>query len=66
MSDPWVRKIPWRKAWQPSVVLLPGDSHGQRSLVGYSPWGRTELGMTEATKQQQEHSWYSQRSGGSG
>ena len=37
--DPWVRKIPWRKAWQPAPVLLPGESHGQRSLVGYSPWG---------------------------
>ena len=35
--DPWVRKIPWRKAWQPTPVFLPGESHGQRSLVGYSP-----------------------------
>ena len=34
--DPWVRKIPWRRAWQPSPVFLPGESHGQRSLVGYS------------------------------
>ena len=40
--DPWVRKIPWRKAWQPTAVLLPGESHGQRSLVGYSPWGCRE------------------------
>ena len=38
--DPWVGKIPWRRAWQPSPVFLPGESHGQRSLVGYSPWGR--------------------------
>ena len=37
--DPWVRKIPWRRAWQSTVVLLPGKSHGQRSLVAYSPWG---------------------------
>jgi len=35
--DPWVGKIPWRKAWQPTPVFLPGVSHGQRSLVGYSP-----------------------------
>ena len=34
---PWVRKIPWRKAGQPSLVFLPEESHGQRSLVGYSP-----------------------------
>ena len=35
--DPWVGKIPWRRAWKPTLVLLPGESHGQRSLVGYSP-----------------------------
>ena len=35
-SDPWVGKIPWRRAWQPTPVFLPGESHGQRSLVGYS------------------------------
>ena len=45
--DPWVGKIPWRKEWPPTPVLLPGKSHGQRSLVGYSPWGRKELDMTE-------------------
>ena len=38
--DPRVGKIPWRKAWQPTPVFLPGESHGQRSLVGSSPWGR--------------------------
>ena len=37
-SDPWVRKIPWRREWQPTPVFLPGKVHGQRSLVGYSPW----------------------------
>ena len=37
--DPWVRKIPWRRKWQPTPVFLPGKSHGQRSLVGYSTWG---------------------------
>ena len=40
--DPWVRKIPWRKEWQPTPVFLPGESHGQMSLVGYSPLGRKE------------------------
>ena len=35
--DPWDGKIPWRRAWQPTPVFLPGESHGQRSLVGYSP-----------------------------
>ena len=40
--DPWVRKIPWRRKWQPTPVFLPGESHGQRSLAGSSPWGRKE------------------------
>ena len=35
----WVGKIPWRRKWQTTPVLLPGESHGHRSLVGYSPWG---------------------------
>ena len=38
--DPWVRKIPWRKKGQPTPVFLPGEFHGQRSVVGYSVWGR--------------------------
>ena len=37
----------WRRKWQPTPVFLPGESQGQRSLVGYSPWGREESGMTE-------------------
>ena len=45
--DPWVRKIPWRRAWQPTPVFLPGESHGQRSLAGYSPWGCKESDTTE-------------------
>ena len=40
--DLWVRKILWRKAWQPTAVFLPGKFHGQRSLAGYSSWGRKE------------------------
>ena len=38
-----VWKIPWRRKWQPTPVSLPGKSHGQRSLEGYSPWGRKEV-----------------------
>ena len=45
----WVGKIPWKKAWPPTPVFLPGESHGQRSLAGYSPWGRKESDMTEVT-----------------
>ena len=45
--DPWVGKIPWRRKWQPTPVFLPGKFHGQRSLVGYSPWGHKEPSMTE-------------------
>ena len=45
--DPWVRKIPWRRKWQPTPVFLAGESLGQRSLVGYRPWGRTESDMTQ-------------------
>ena len=37
--NPWVRKILWRRKWQPSPVFFPLKSHGQRSLEGYSPWG---------------------------
>ena len=37
----------WRREWQPTPVFLPGEFHGQRSLVGYSPWGHKELDMTE-------------------
>ena len=45
--DPWVGKIPWRRAWQPTLVFLPGESHGQRSQAGYSPWGHKESDTTE-------------------
>ena len=47
--DPWVRKNPWRKAWQPTPVFLPGESLRWRSLAGYSPWGLKELDKTEST-----------------
>ena len=45
--DLWVGKIPWRRAWQPTPVFLPGEFHGQRSLVGCSPRGFKELDLTE-------------------
>ena len=40
----WVGKIPWRRAWQPTPVFLPGESHEQRSLLGYTLWGRKRVG----------------------
>ena len=45
--DPWIGKIPWRRNWQPTLISLPGKSHGQRIPVGYGPWGLKELHMTE-------------------
>ena len=48
--DPWVRKIPWRREWLPIPVFLPGEFHGQRSLVGYSPRGHKRVRHDWATK----------------
>ena len=45
--DSWFGKIPWRRKWQSTPALLPGEFHGQRSLAGYSPRGRKELDTTE-------------------
>ena len=45
--DPWMGKIPWRREWLPTPVFLPGEFHGQKRLVGYSPWGHKESDMTE-------------------
>ena len=47
--NPWAKKIPWRSKWQPTPVLLPGKSHGQRSLAGYSPKGHKQSDETEHT-----------------
>ena len=47
--NPCVGKTPGSRKWQPILVFLPGESHGQRSLVGYSPWGHKELDTTEHT-----------------
>ena len=70
MQKAWVRSLDWEplleKEWQPAPVFLPGKSHGQRSLVGYSPWGCKRVGHDLATEQQQrairailytEHIW---------
>ena len=50
--NPWVRKIPWSR--QPTPVFLPGKSHGQRSLVDYSPWGHKKVDVTE---HEHNHFW---------
>ena len=44
--NPWVRKIPWRREWLLTLIFLPGEFHGQRSLAGYSPWSCKELDTT--------------------
>ena len=45
-GDPWIKKIPWRREWQPTPMFLPGEFHGQRSLV--APWGCKESDTTES------------------
>ena len=45
--DPWVGKIPWQRAWQATLVFLPGKFHGKRNLVGCSPWSSKELDTVE-------------------
>ena len=53
--DPWVGKIPWRRKWQPTPVFLSRESHGERSLLGHSPWDCKELGMIEVTENMYTH-----------
>ena len=48
--DPWVEKIPWKSKWQLTPVFLPRKSHGQRRLVGYSPWDLKRVDMTSRTE----------------
>ena len=48
MFNPWIEKTPWRRESLPTLEFLPGVFHGQRSLVGYSPWSLKESDMTEA------------------
>ena len=59
--DPWVAKIPWRRQWPPAPVLWPGKSHGQISLVGYSPLGQKESDTTEhaPTQLRNDEGWFS-------
>ena len=45
--SPWVGKVPRRREWVPTPVFLPGESHGKRSLEGYSPWGPKESDTTK-------------------
>ena len=53
--DPWVGKILWRRKWQPTPVFLPGKSHGQRSMAGYSSWDHKESDMPEVTSHTHTH-----------
>ena len=53
--DPGVGKISWRRTWQPTPVFLTRESRGQRSLVGYSPWGHKQSDRTEVTQQARSH-----------
>ena len=55
--NPWVKKIPWSRKWKPTPVFLPGESHGQRNLEGYSPWGCEESDMTERLRIQHIPGW---------
>ena len=48
--SPWVRKIPWRRKWQPTPVFWIGQSNGQGSLAGYSPWGHKRVRHDLASK----------------
>ena len=51
---PWVGKIPWRRAWQPTPVFLPGKYRGQWTLAGYSPWGPKESDTTKRLSTQEQ------------
>ena len=48
--NPWIRKIPWRRKWQPTPIFLHEESHGHRRLAGYSPWGCKESDTTDTSK----------------
>ena len=55
--NPWIRKIPRRRKWQPTAVFLPGKSHGQRNLVGNSPWDHKRVGHDLANKNNKISFW---------
>ena len=52
---PWIGKIPWKRKWQPTPAFLPGESHGQRNLVGYSPWHCKKSEMTDPPRPTHTH-----------
>ena len=56
--DPWIGKIPWRREWLPTPVFLPGELQGQRSLVGYSPWGCKQSDTTALIDQEYKTDTY--------
>ena len=55
---PWIRKIPWMRKWQLTPVFLPGESHGQRSLVGYGPWGAPQMGVPRRLSGKESTCWF--------
>ena len=55
LIDPWAGKIPWRKKWQTTPGVLPGEFHGQKTLVGYSSWGLKRVRQDLTTKEQQQN-----------
>ena len=59
--NPWARKVPWRRKWQPTPVFWPGESPAQRSLPGYRPRGRKESDMTEQLTHTQTAGWTDKR-----
>ena len=66
--DPWVWKIPWIREWLPTLVFLPGQSHGQRRLEGYSLWGHKKSDTTEQftlsqPRKERRHLYFMRRAG---
>ena len=55
MFNPWIKKILWRRKWQPTPIFLLEKSYGQKSLAGYSPWAHKRVGHDVVTKQQQQY-----------
>ena len=64
--SPWVRKMPWKRKWQPSAAFLPGKSHGQRGLADYGPRGHKRVSHNLATKQHQRREQDGRGAGGGG
>ena len=58
MFNPWVRKVPWRRKWQPIPIFLSGKPHGQKNLAGFCPWGHKESDMTEQLPGSPTHTTY--------